>query len=54
MIKRILKKIAGKLVMTPESDPQAAAAEDQADMARDEKRKKKENKRKIPTGRRGL
>lgn len=54
MIKAVLAALAKKLVMTPESDPEAAAAEDQADMARNKKRDEKKPKPTIKTGPRGL
>lgn len=53
MIKAALGALSKKLVMTPENDPKAAAAEDQADMKRNKERDKK-NKQKIKTGPRGL
>ena len=54
MIKAALGALAKKLVMTPESDPKAAAAEDRADMKRNKERDKNNPKNKIQTGPRGL
>lgn len=53
MMKAALGALSKKLVMTPESDPKAAAAEDRADMKRNKERDKK-NKKQIKTGPRGL
>ena len=50
----LVRGLGRKLVMTPENNPEAAAAENQADIARNKKRDRNNPNNKVQTGPRGL